>query len=61
MTNPDHPSNDQASADPRAEQRTVGARLREGRETLGLTQEDVAAHWAYRGPALSRSKRVGAT
>ena len=42
MTNPDHRSNEQAQADPRAEQRTVGARLREGRETLGLTQEDVA-------------------
>lgn len=42
MTNPDRSSSEKAPADPREDLRVVGARLREGRETLGLTQEDVA-------------------
>ncbi|MGH3304229.1 MAG: helix-turn-helix transcriptional regulator [Streptosporangiaceae bacterium] len=42
MTEPNRASTEPAPADPRGEHRVVGARLRAGRETLGLTQEDVA-------------------
>lgn len=42
MAKADHTGSDDSEMDPQAEQKVVGQRLREARDTLGLTQEDVA-------------------